>query len=69
MDTSNFKMEMNFESLGDLEMFGEATAPWPPPPLPEEYDLGIGQEYFDVETPNADCSRLWKRLEYVFQRH
>jgi hypothetical protein len=51
MDTSNFKMEMNFDSLGDLAMFGEATAPWPPLPLPEEYGFEMNQEYFDPETP------------------
>lgn len=66
MDTSKFKMEMNFESLGDLEMFGEATAPWPPPPLPEEYDLGIGQEYFDVETPMPIVAGSGKDLSTFF---
>lgn len=51
MEISNFRMEMNLESLGDLDMGGEETAPLPPLPLPGKYNFETSQEYIDLETP------------------
>jgi hypothetical protein len=66
MDISNFKMKMNPESLGDLDMVGEETTPWSPLPFPEEYNFETNQEFIDLETPMPIVADSGKGLSTFF---